>query len=170
MITFLAARLDRAQPDGNCLFRSLSKQLFESDVYHGELRMILVNMQHLTLTYLVAGLSRICHCRNMYRKMKEPRVWGSHLEITAAATLFQKNIYVASDSLVLGKCQWTSFSPLSTPEPPTPILRSLNLPTTNNKKWLEIAHSNQCHYDAIYTDICTPPILTGKTTFVTEVL
>ena len=44
MITFLAAqgrRMDRAQPDGNCLFRSLSKQLFESDVYHGELRMIL---------------------------------------------------------------------------------------------------------------------------------
>ena len=173
MITFLAAqgrRLDRAQPDGNCLFRSLSKQLFESDVYHGELRMILseyaASYPDLFSSWTIQDLSLQEHVR----KIKEPRVWGSHLEITVAATLFQKNIYVASDSLVLGKCQWTSFSPLSTPEPPTPILRSLNLPTTNNKEWLEIAHSNQCHYDAIYTDICTPPILTGKTTFVTEVL
>ena len=68
MITFLAAqgrRLDRAQPDGNILFRSLSKQLFESDIYHGELRMILSEYAASYPAYLVAGLSRI-YFRNMY--------------------------------------------------------------------------------------------------------
>ena len=43
IVTLLAAQgrwLDRAQSDGNCLFWSLSKQLFESDKYHSNPRMI----------------------------------------------------------------------------------------------------------------------------------
>ena len=41
IITFLrthSRRLDRAQPDGHCLFRSLSKQLFNSGKHHSTLR------------------------------------------------------------------------------------------------------------------------------------
>ncbi len=33
-----------------------------------------------------------------------PGMWGSKLEIAAAATMFKKTIYVASDSLAPGKC------------------------------------------------------------------
>lgn len=46
-------------------------------------------------------------------KKKTPGVWASHLEIKAAATLFNKTIYVASDSLVAGECRWQAFSPFS---------------------------------------------------------
>ena len=80
MITFSAAqgrRLDRAQPDGNCLFRSLSKQLFESDVYHGELRMILseyaASYPDLFCSWTIQDLSLQEHVR----KMKEPSVGKS---------------------------------------------------------------------------------------------
>ncbi len=44
--------------------------------------------------------------------MKEPGTWGTQLEIAAAATLFQKTIYVASVSLIPNECRWTAFPPL----------------------------------------------------------
>lgn len=175
MITFLAAhhrRLDRARADGNCLFRSLSKQLFNNPEYHNELRKIITEFvgsnPELFSGWAIEGLSLQEHLK----KMKAPGVWGSHLEILAAATLFGKTVYVATDSLVPHECRWTAFQPLPTLKPSGPKLCSLQqLPETSKQAWLEIAHSNRCHYDAILSDnICTPPVLTSKTIFVTEVL
>ena len=155
MINFLAAqgrRLDRVQADGNCLFRSLSKQLFNDEKYHCELRKMLIgyaeSIPELISGWAIEGLSLQEHLR----RMKIPKEWGSKLEIVAAATMFRKTIYVASDSLVPGECQWISFFPLSTSKLFTPSICS-KLPEIiiSNQAWLEIAYSNQCHYDAIYT-------------------
>ena len=103
-------------------------------------------------------------------KMKPPGAWGSHLEIKAAATLFNKTIYVASDSLVAGECRWQAFSPFSV----TNQRSSSTIPVVNQKHWLEIAYSNQCHYDGVRpmrTDVPPiPPALTGTTSFVKTIL
>lgn len=122
MITFLAAqgrRLDRALGDGNCLFRSLSKQLFSTSKYHGQLRQALIEYAasdpDLFSGRTMQGLSLQEHLQ----QMKALGAWGTHLELAAAATLFRKTIYVASDSLVLGECRWTSFSPLATSNLPS---------------------------------------------------
>ena len=110
------------------------------------------------------------------QQMNVPGTWGSQIEIAATATLFQKTIYVASDSLVPNKCRWTAFSPLCIPDHST---CSSTLPQPTNRTWLErtwleIAHSNQCHYDAVYctlTEVSSKsPILTGQTIFVPDVL
>lgn len=172
MITFLAAhhrRLDRTLSDGNCLFRALSKQLFNNQKYHGELQRILIEYVE-SNTELFDGWAREgLSLHEHLQKMKMPGVWGSHLEIQAAATLFNKTIYVASDSLVPGECKWTASSPQSTPN--SSSTATTKFPEVTNKPWLEIAYSNQCHYDAVYSDsMHTPPALTGKTTFVAEVL
>ena len=91
--------------------------------------------------------------------MKEPGTYGSQLEIAAAATLFQKTIYVASDFVVPNECQWTAFPPLTIPETSTLVLGSSSYPPTNKWAWLEIAHSNQCHYDAISSiEVCKTPV------------
>ncbi len=116
MITFLrrhSTHLDRAQPDGNCLFRSLSKQLFHSEKHHSTLQKTLTehaaSYPEVYSSWTIEGLSLQEHIL----KMKEPGTWGSQLEIAAPATLFKKTIYVASDSLVPNECQWTAFPPLT---------------------------------------------------------
>ena len=174
MVAFLASqsrRLDRAQPDGNCLFRSLSKQLFNSEKQHITLREML--NKHVTSHpevykyWTIEGLSLTQHLQ----QMNVPGTWGSQPEIAATATLFQKTIYVALDSLLPNKCRWTAFSPLCIPDPST---CSSILPQPTNRTWLEIAHSNRCHYDAVYctlTEVSSKSsILTGQTIFVPDVL
>ncbi len=85
--------------------------------------------------------------------------------------LFQKTIYVASDSLVPNECRWTAFPPLTIPETSTLVLGSTSHPPTNKQAWLEIAHSSQCHYDAISSiEVCKPPVLTGQTVFIPDIL
>ena len=86
MITFLEAHGRKEDPvlgDGNCLFRSLCAQMTGDQSQHAKLRQILVS----------------------FAKTGE---WGSHAEIKAAASLFQRPIYVATDLL---KCTWTVFTP-----------------------------------------------------------
>ena len=118
MITFLVAQgrhLDRAQPDGNCLFGSLSKQLFNREKHHSELRKLLnqhaASYPNVFSRWTIEGQS----LQEYLYKMNVPGAWRSQLEIIAAATLFQKTIYVASDSLVPEECQWTAFSSLIIP-------------------------------------------------------
>ena len=88
--------------------------------------------------------------------------WGSHLELKAAATLFQKTIYVATDSLVQGQCKWITFPPF--PEaclPKGPVCFDV----LNQKSWLEICYTGACHYDGVLPirlDVPhSPPTLTG---------
>ena len=145
MITFLrrhSRRLDRAQPDGNCLFRTLSKQLFHSEKHHSTL----------------------------WKTSTEHA--ASYPEVYSSWTIEGlKTIYVASDSLVPNECRWTAFPPRTIPETSTLVLGLTSHPPTNKQAWLEIAHSNQCHYDAISSiEVCKPPVLTGQTVFVPDIL
>ena len=39
--------------------------------------------------------------------MRKIGCWGGHLELKAAASIFQTFIYIASDSLVPGQGKWT---------------------------------------------------------------
>lgn len=174
MVPFLTAhgrRLDRTKPDGNCLFRSLSKQLCHNAEYHNILR-VLITEYAATNSELFSGWTiQNLSFEEHLRRMKNQGVWGSHLEIKAAATLFNKTIYVVSDSLVPGECRWEAFSPF--------LVRNAQVneskfTVTNHKSWLEIAYSGQCHYDGVIPirlDVPpTPPILIGKTLFITEIL
>ena len=60
---------------------------------------------------------------------------------------------------------------LSHPETSTLVLGSSSYPPPNKQAWLEITHSNQCNYDAISSiEACKPPVLTGQTVFVPDIL
>ena len=167
MVSFLTAsgrRFDLAKPDGNCLFRALSKQLCGDPENNGLLREVLTNYVSSNPT-LFSGWTTDCQSIEQHvTEMKRQGQWGSQLEIKAAATLFKKTIYVATDSLVQGECRWVAF-------PPFPDQTVTNTDTkfnvSNLKPWLELAYTNGCHYDGVIPirmdQPHKPPVLSGKT-------
>ena len=77
--------------DGNCLFRALSHQLFNTEEHHLFIRTTLVRLEtsnpHLFKDSINNSLSD--HCASIIK----PYVWGTHVELLAAATLFDKPVY-----------------------------------------------------------------------------
>ena len=92
--------------------------------------------------------------------------YGSHAEIEAAASISQKPIYVATDSLYVKKrCTWTVFTPFD-----RALLSNFDIGRSfisQPRQWYEIAYSDECHYDGILplrTDIrAIPPPLNQET-------
>ena len=144
------SQLDTEKRDGNCLFWALSKQLNGDSERHKQLRNIITEFVASNTTlfrgWTVGNMSIEDHLTNM-RKLNK---WGSHLEIKAAATLFQRSIYVATDSLMVGRCKWTVFNPF----PAEQCNRGTHSDAakqfaTQPKRWLEISNTDCCHYDSI---------------------
>ena len=166
MISFLAATgryLDPAKPDGNCLFRTLSKQLCGNPEQHPKLRKVITDYVASNPSLFSGWTTDNQSIEEHVRKMRNTGCWGSHLEIKAAATMFKKSIYVATDTLVLGQCKWIVFPPfqvLSLPD-------LLDFTVSCQKSWLEVAYTGGCHYDGVLpirTDKpLNPPTLTGIT-------
>ena len=168
MKAFLTAhgrQLDPALPDGNCLFRALSKQMTGDPSRHAELRQILVRFISQNDHVFGRGWT-IDNCPNEdhLAKVRQVGQYGSQAEIKAAASLPKKSIYVATDSLVVGKCMWTAFTPFNASE--------LNFDTgmsfiSQPMSWYEIAYTHSCHYDGILpirTDVSlAPPPLSRDT-------
>ena len=64
-----------------------------------------------TFQPLVAALDPPRSFEDYIKGIKQNSVWGTTVEITAAATMLQVDVYEATDSLVLGRPRWTKFSP-----------------------------------------------------------
>lgn len=167
MSTFLTAqgrKIDRSEPDGNCLFRSLSKQLCDDPECHRMLRKIVTEYVESNAELFTGWTVQRLPVTEHARRMRMQGTWGSHLEIKAIATLFKKTIYVVSNTLVAGKCKWEAFSPFvaSGKIPYMPEFK-----VKNQKSWLEIAYTGQSHYDGVVPLILEmtlrPPALTGQT-------
>lgn len=152
MKAFLTAhgrQLDPALPDGNCLFRALSKQMIGDPSKHAELREILISFISKNPQAFGRGWTiENCTLEEHLAKVAKLGQYGSHAEIKAAASLCQTPIYVATDSLNVEKCMWTVFSPFNKAE--------LNELSDSEKKfisqpklWYEIAYTSGCHYDGI---------------------
>ena len=165
MVSFLAAngrRLDSAMADGNCLFRAVSKQLCGDSEQHDKLRQIITDYVAANPKLFSGWTTENQSIEQHVSKMRNPGCWGSHLELKAVATIFQKSVYVATDTLVHGQCRWIVFPPF--PDPSLP--ETLNFNVNNRKKWLEVSYTSGCHYDGILPirsdKPLNPPALTGR--------
>ena len=86
--------------DGNCLFRSLSYLLFGNKDNHQQIRQLLVEF----VTVNSHVLAKYCFSRSIEEhvgRMKCETVFGTYLELCAAASYLQLPIYV---------CTWRSCS------------------------------------------------------------
>ena len=135
--------------DGNCLFRALSYLIFWKEDYHQQMRKLLIE-------FIVLNCDTFCkYCKEHSLEehvahMKYDTIWGTDIEIHAAAAYLQRPIYVRTQRSQSLKCYWDYFAPLATVMMPSSddyfanIFHSRPLPSH-----LEICHSNRCHYDVI---------------------
>ena len=88
-------QLDAIQGGGNCLFRSISKELLGREGHHPTLRNILVNfIEHNPdpFKFLLFDETMEDHCKCMHQW----GTWGSQMELQALSCLLQVKVFVFS--------------------------------------------------------------------------
>ena len=94
----LSLQLDYIREDGNCLFRSVSKCLSGSEVHYKDYRTIVTMFMEDYADFFQQYVDE--PIRTHLEKMKKNRVWATHAEIFAAATIFQRKIFVLSPKVI----------------------------------------------------------------------
>ena len=103
--------VDAMLPDGNCLFRALSKALFAVQSGHSKIRNLLVSFIE-TNNRVFGGLcngSIEIHCG----RMRKASTFGTQAELQAAASLFRFYIYVFDKPSEDRGWGWMRYKPFS---------------------------------------------------------
>ena len=155
-------KVDKVLGDGNCLFRALAKQLTGTSEEHVELRKLLMRFEEINYPKFTATLAPPITFAEHIKSRKQDRCWETTVEIFAAATLFNIDIYEATDSLVPGTPRWMKFRNYSTIKG---VERAFF--NTLNVQWIEILYTNNCHYDSIISAdgkyLSCPPLAPTET-------
>lgn len=133
--------------DGNCLFRALSYLLCGREDHHLQIRHMLVDFT----TTNQKTFSRYCTFNTFEEhtsRMKYETVWGTNLELHAAASYLQLPIYVCTQRSKTLEYYWECYRPLQTLNPPKEHFIS-DIPQTKTLDHLEICHRDRCHYDVV---------------------
>ena len=97
--------------DGNCLFHALSKALFDDQQFHQKLRQILVtfieNNQNCIKLLILATISKSIKMKFTIMEY----VYGTQIELQAAATFLQIPIYVYIKPYAIKDWQCTCTTP-----------------------------------------------------------
>ena len=102
-------KLYRMQGDGNCLFRSLSFLVTGRETYHSDVRQKVVEHMMMIETYLLPQISfSILEEYFAHTRMKNQSAWGTDVEILAASSLLERDIYVCTK--VGTTYKWQRFS------------------------------------------------------------
>lgn len=147
--------IDRVLGDGNCLFWALSSQLTGSQEHHLELRKAIARFEQKNEA-VFKPLHASINCtpfENRLQNIKKSCAWGTLVEILAFSSLFQIEVFVATDSYYPG---WPSCVPRTPPSNPLAVVLSgfsMASHVTLQKDWIEIAHVSQSHFDAIKPQI-----------------
>jgi hypothetical protein len=93
-------KVRRTLPDGKCLFRSLSVNLYNNEDEHLVIRKMLVQFEELNkerfANYLTA--SDATNINDHIRSMKKPFAWGTQGELLAASSFFHVPVYYCQAS------------------------------------------------------------------------
>ena len=161
--------------DGNCMFRSLSYHIFGHQEEHLATRKLIIEFESLNRQQFAKYLLEVNEpdIELHLKKMGKPFVWGTHIELKAAASYFQIPLYFCQKSPKTNCYEWHCFSPICSAE-------KLNYPQnrvypTRSLGHFELAYYTGVHYDCIVsTDTNStpkvPPQLTGQISFCAEVL
>ena len=133
------------------MFRSLAKQLSGDSDKHSQLRDKLCEFTSLNSELLKGWVTDGVILEEHLQSVCKPHIFGTQLELKAASSMFNLDIYVATNSLLRnGHYIWTKIAPI------TPISSCIfsdrEWPgqfNSEKKSWLEICHQNGCHYDSI---------------------
>ena len=135
------------QGDGNCLFRALSSVICHSEDNHQQIRRILVTFSKHNKQYL----KQFCHpvpIEEHINGMELDRVWGTDLEIHAAAALWQVKIYVCVPDTSFTSYSWMCYNPIPLSHLTIPV-ECQELPHPPGMFHFELLYAWRCHYDVI---------------------
>ena len=142
-------KIHRVTPDGNCLFRALSHQAFGDQMYHIQLRAALV----MQISNNLKKYQPFYIGRNPYHEhvasMYKDGVWGTQLELQAAADCIRLPIYELIYNSTTGCHKWIVFKPRHFLSLPEDIMPQPHFPFTVDH--IELLH-NKHHYDSIVSD------------------
>ena len=139
--------------DGNCLFRSLSHQLLNTQDEHHFIRSTLVRFENLNQSVFTKYLNPPVTATTVSehkQRMLLPQTWGTHLEVIAAAAFFRVPVYYTRATQI-GRYRWECREPL-----PITGLRFpevVNAPPNDQCPitHFELAYMVNTHYDSIVT-------------------
>ena len=155
-------KVKKMLPDGNCLFRSLSFCLHHSQDRHLEIRKILVQFIERNgdnYKHLLFGRTLSEHLESM----KKPFVWGTQLELQAAADYYKMCIYLLTKREQEERYHWHRYTPRT------------SAVAADNLRHIELAHPRSVHFDPILdaATLQSPksiPQLGGATEYYEDVL
>lgn len=145
--------------DENCLFRALSLQLTGSQDYQLQLRKAIATFESsekLAFRGLHGTINRT-EFDDHLRNIRKTAVWGTNLEIIAAATLYALDVYVATDSYKPGTAVWLKYTPYARIKTLPQIPTGIPVLPGRSGQWIEIVHVNSNHFDAVGGErLCRP--------------
>ena len=162
--------IEAIKGDGNCLFRALSRIVCGNQDHHSFVRRILVTFSTLNQTVL----QKFCHpvpIEKHLNAMKLDRIWGTDLELHAAASLWQVPIYVCTQNPNDPKYFWIVFKPINDSDL-TCKEECEQLPRPPGVLHFELFHAWRCHYDVVvgpngYLPANPPPLPDVKEIYIT---
>ncbi|WVQ85100.1 hypothetical protein IAT38_007264 [Cryptococcus sp. DSM 104549] len=120
-ISRLGLALRDVQGDGNCLFRCLSDQVFGGEKRHSEIRKLVcdyLESHRETMEGFVVPFMKDGEGYDGYvKRMRQPKQFGSHIEIQAAARIFKRDVRVVMSTASF-TIPWRAESPSTSPSPP----------------------------------------------------
>lgn len=134
--------------DGNCLFRAFSCILFSTEDYHSQIRKLLMEIL-IENSDIFSQHSKDHDIKKHVAHMKYDTIWGTSLEILAAASLLELPIYVCAQKSKSLEYHWVIFNPLVTKPPSSEDYFSVIYHKRRHPGHLEICHYRRCHYDVI---------------------
>ena len=153
--------------DGNCLFRSMSYEIFKTEEHHFKVRnnvvwLISLNREEFSKFLLPVNCSTIS---DHIRTMSLPNTWGTHIEIIALSTLLQIPVYTCSQDGT--HIWWEVIRPLPPQQVRFPLVVDSLFQERESLDHIELLYMREQHYDAI---VCAKtrkvysslPQLTGK--------
>lgn len=157
-------RLDYIRGDGNCFFRALAKEVYNSEEFHKEWREAVVDVieHHPNAFHQYIDDGKVAEHA---REMRKLGTWATTCEIYAAATLLNREIYILAPNHSGSEYQWLLFSPRSL-DTGTSASSSASTATLSEQRegrhhpsqghsvqvhpcYLTLCHTNGNHYDRI---------------------
>lgn len=131
-------QVDYIRGDGNCLFRALSKIIYNTESCHEEIRQAVVDLMEKfpkDFEQFIDGKSIHLHIISM----RKDGTWGTQAEIYGAATLLQRDIYILSPDPLGKQYRWLLFSPRF----------EITDVDSYDSCYITLCHTNGNHYDRI---------------------
>ena len=107
--------IDLINPDGNCMFRAVSKELLGTDRYHSQVRTLAVEFMATNPNYFSAVLAKYQSqsLKEHILHIKVDHVWGTAVELHAMACLYQVAIKVLAYYTKAPNYRWNTYIPQS---------------------------------------------------------